>query len=130
MKESIKDWLKVLVLLLDEAVVIAVVLVALWFFGVDIPLWVAVVLGVLLGGVAIVIHRLVIPSFHRRKVVGRESMVGLQGEVVEPLTPKGTIRVEGEFWKATSLNGKIYPGERVEVQAVRHLMVEVRRQGR
>jgi len=130
MKESIKDWLKVLVLLLDEAVVIAVVLVALWFFGVDIPLWSSVTLGVMLGTVAIIIHKLVIPSFHRRQAAGKESMVGLEGEVVEPLTPKGTIRVEGEFWKATSLNGEIYPGEHVEIQAVRHLMVEVRRQQR
>jgi membrane-bound ClpP family serine protease len=130
MKERIKDWLKVLVLLLDEAVVVAVVLVALWFFGVDIPLWLSVTLGVVLGAVVIVIHKLVIPSFHRRQATGRESMVGLQGEVVEPLTPEGTVKVKGEFWKARSIEGNITYGEHVKIRSVNHLMVEVRRQQR
>lgn len=127
MKATVKDWLKILVLLLDDVVVIAAVLVLLWHFHIGIPLWISVTLGVLLVGGVILIHRLVIPSFHRRKVTGEEGMVGLRGEVVEPLKPEGTIHIAGEYWKARSVNGEIYQGEQVEILAVRRLVLEVKR---
>jgi membrane-bound serine protease (ClpP class) len=126
-KETVKDWVKILVLLLDDVVVVAAVLAVLWYFDIGIPLWVSVTLGVLLGGVVILIHMLVIPSFHRKKVTGEEGMVGLRGKVVEPLKPEGTVHIDGEYWKARSVNGEIDKGERVEVLAVRDLVLEVKR---
>ncbi len=116
-----------LVLLMDEVVVIGAVVAVLWYFNVGIPLWVSITLGVLLGGVVIIIHTLVIPSFHRKKVTGGEGMVGLKGEAVEPLRPEGMVQVGGEYWKAKSQNGEISRGERVEVVVARRLTLEVKR---
>lgn len=125
-KRTIKDWLKITVLLLDEAIAVALVLVALWFFEISLPLWVAIVIALLLGGIAFVIHKLVIPSFHARQVTGPEGMVGHVGEVTEPLRPKGTVKVEGEYWKARSVDGDVDVGESVEILDLDKLTLEVK----
>ena len=125
-KRTIKDWLKVLVLLLDEAVAVALVLAALWFFKISLPLWVAIVAALLLGVFVFVIHKLVMPTFHARQVTGREGMVGLVGEVIEPLTPNGVIIMEGEYWKARSVAEDIPAGEKVEILGLDKLVLQVK----
>jgi membrane-bound serine protease (ClpP class) len=129
-KTTARDWLKVLVLLLDEAAVVALLLLALWFFHVPIPLSVAIVLALLLGVLIFIIHRAVIPSFRARQVTGREGMIGLEGKVIEPLAPKGVVRIEGEYWRAKSVDGDIAAGENVEVVGLNKLILEVRHKGR
>lgn len=126
-KGTLRDWLIVLVLLLDDAAALVLVLLVLWFFRVAIPLWAMVVIGVLLGTFVFILHRAVIPSLHRKKVTGSEGMLGLKGEVVEPLTPVGVIRVEGEYWKARSVDGNIAVGEDVEVVELKGLTLKVKR---
>jgi membrane-bound ClpP family serine protease len=124
--QKMKDWLKVFILLLDEVVAIALVLVALWYFEISLPLWVAVLVALLLGAFVFVIHRKIIPSFHVKQVTGSEGMVGLVGEVIEPLTPDGVIRVESEYWKARSVAGDIAAGEEVEVLGLDKLVLLVK----
>ena len=126
-KRTIKNWLKVLVLLLDEAVAIALVLAALWFFKISLPLWLAIVFALLLGALAFGTHKLIIPSFHARQVTGREGMIGLVGEVIEPLTPSGVIRIEGEYWKARSVEGNVSAGQEVEILDLKRHVLGVRK---
>ncbi|MBL7126017.1 MAG: hypothetical protein ISS58_02250 [Dehalococcoidales bacterium] len=125
-KRTIKDWLKIAVLLMDEAIAIALVLGALWFFKVRIPLWTAVVVALLLGGIVFITHKLVIPTFRARQVTGSAGMIGHVGEVMEPLTPKGTVKVEGEYWKAKSVDGDVAAGENVEILGLDKLTLEVK----
>jgi len=129
-KRTIKDWLIVLLLLLDEAAAVALVLLVLWFFQIRVPLWVAIVGALLLGTFVFIVHKVVIPSFHVKQVTGSEGMVGLEGEVIESLTPTGVIRVEGEYWKAKSVGESIPAGESVEVLGLNKLILEVKRKGR
>ncbi len=129
MKRTAKDWFKVLILLLDEVVVVAVVLAILWYFDIKLPLWVAILGALLLGLLAFVTHKVIVPSFHVRQVTGREGMIGMEAEVVETLNPTGVIRVEGDLWKAKSVEDEIPNGETVEIQSVKRLVVEVRRKG-
>lgn len=126
MKRTLKDWLIFLVLLLDEAVAVGLALLVLWAFDISIPIWTAVVLALALGGIAFVFHRSVIPSFHRKRVAGAEGMVGLKGQVIEPLQPLGVVRVEGEYWKAESENGDVPAGMTVEVSGVKGLVLKVK----
>ena len=121
----IKDWLKILVLLLDEAIVIGVVIVLIRVFNIEIPLPVYIIGGVVLAVLIFLVHRAIIPSFHRKQVVGVEGMVGGEGEVVESLDPKGVIRIKGEYWKAKSVDGSIDVGEPVEIKKVSGLVLEV-----
>ena len=130
MKRKIKDWLIVLVLLLDEAAAVALVLLVLWFFKISIPLWVAIVAALLLGVFIFITHKVIIPSFHRKRVTGSEGMIGLEAEVIEALTPIGVVRVEGEYWKAKSVDNDIPAGENVEILGLSKLVLEVKRKER
>lgn len=126
MKRSIKDWLMVLVLLLDEAAALALVILVLWFFKISVSLPIAITLALLLGTFAFITHKVIVPSFHRRKVTGAEGMIGLEGEVTKPLTPVGVIRVKGEYWTAKSVEEDIAAGEDVEILGMNRLILEVR----
>ena len=126
MKRTIKDRLIVLVLLLDEVVVLVLVLLVLSFFNIRIPLWVTIVIALLLGVFAFIVHKVVIPSFHRKRVTGSEGMIGREGTVIKPLTPFGLIRSEGEYWKAKSIDKNIAVGEEVEILRLNRLTLEVK----
>ncbi len=127
MKRTTKDWLIVLVLLLDEVAALVLVLLVLSFFNIRIPLWVTVVIALLLGGFAFMIHKVIIPSFHKKPVTGSEGMIGLEGTVIKPLTPFGVIRIDGEYWKAKSVDGNIAMGGEVEILRLNKLTLEVKR---
>jgi membrane-bound ClpP family serine protease len=127
MKSTVRDWLKVLLLLLDEAAAVVLVLLVLWIFHIRIPLWVAIVFALLLGAFAFIVHKVVVPSFHAKQVTGSEGMIGLEGEVVESLTPQGVVRVSGEYWKAKSVDDDIPAGESVEILGLNKLVLEVKR---
>ena len=129
MKGTIKDWLMVLVLLLDEAVALVLVLLVLWFFRITVSLPVVIGIALALGTSAFITHKVIIPSFHKKKVTGSEGMIGLEGEVIEPLTPVGVIKVEGEYWKAKSVGGDIMAGEDVEILGLNGLILKVKRKG-
>jgi len=126
MKRSIKDWLIILVLLLDEVAALLLLLLVLWIFGIQIPLPIIIVIALLLGGLAFIIQRAVIPALHKKRITGSEGMIGLTGEVIKPLTPVGMVRVGDEYWKARSDGEKIEAGEEVEILALKGLTLTVR----
>jgi membrane-bound ClpP family serine protease len=126
MKSKFKDWLKVLLLLLDEVAVVGLVLLLLRVFKVEIPLPIVIAVAVLLGAIVFVIHKAVIPTFHKKQVTGVEGLIGLEGEVIESLTPVGVVRACGEYWKAKSVSGNIAVGENVEILALNGLTLTVR----
>ena len=129
-KRKIKDWLLVLVLLADEVAAVVLVLLVLWFFEIKISLPIAIGLALVLGAFAFLTHKVIIPSFHRKKVTGSEAMIGLGGEVTEPLTPVGVVRVGGEYWRAKSVSEDIAAGEDVEIVRLNRLTLEVKRKDR
>jgi len=129
-KRAVTNWGKVLVLLLDEAAVVVLVILVLWFLGIQIPLPITIAIAIVVGILVFIIHMAVIPSFHRKQVTGREGMIGMQGRVVEPLTPFGTISAKGEYWKAKSLDDNIEVDENVEIVGIDGLTLKVKRKGR
>jgi membrane-bound serine protease (ClpP class) len=46
---------------------------------------------------------------------GKEALIGSNGKATTDLNPNGTVRVNGEFWEATSKTGWIRMGEPVKV---------------
>jgi len=127
MKSTIKDWLKVLILLLDEAAAVGLVLLVLWVLRIEIPLPIAVVAALLFGGLVFVIHKAVIPTFHKKQVTGAEGLIGLEGEVIEPLTPVGVIKIKDEYWKAKSVGENIAVDEEIEILGMNGLTLMVKR---
>ena len=126
MKRSIKDWLIILVLLLDEVAALLLLLLVLWVFDIQIPLPIMIVIALLLGGFAFIIQKAVIPALHKKRITGSEGMIGLTGEVIKPLTPVGMVRVGDEYWKARSDGEKIEAGEEVEILSLKGLTLMVR----
>ncbi|MFC2008075.1 NfeD family protein [Chloroflexota bacterium] len=126
MKRTIKDWLIVLASLLDEAAVVLLILLVLWFLKIPISLPVIIFLALFIVAFAFIMHKAVIPALHRKKTTGAEGMKGLTGEVIEPLVPVGVIRVGAEYWKAKSVEGAIETGEEVEILSVDGLTLMVR----
>lgn len=126
-KRAIRDWFKVLVLLLDEAAAVVLVFVVLRFFKVEISLPVAITVALPLGAVIFITHKAVIPSFRLKVASGSEAMIGAQGRVVKPLAPVGTVTVRGERWKAKSVDGNIGLDEDVEIVSMDGLTLKVKR---
>ena len=122
-----KVWLIVLLALLDDIAVLALIFIALWYFKVDIPVSAMIVIGLVLGTLVFIVHRALIPSLRRKKETGSEGMIGLECEVMQPLKPKGVVKVKGEYWKAKSLDSNIEVGEVVEVTGIDRLILEVKR---
>lgn len=122
-----KSWLIVLIALLDDVAALVIVFAVLWFFDVEISLWGMIVIGLVFGTFVFIVHRAIVPSLRRKKVTGAEGMVGLTGEVTQSLGLKGVIKIEGEYWKAQSVEGEIGVGEEVEVLGIKGLDLEVKR---
>ncbi|MFC2060403.1 NfeD family protein [Chloroflexota bacterium] len=126
MKRTIKDCLKVLLLLLDEIAVVVLVLLVLRVLGISIPLPFTIVAALVLGALVFIMHKAVIPSFHKKEVTGSEGMIGCDGEVIERLNPVGVIRVGSEYWQAKSVNENIAIGEEVEIIELKGLRLMVK----
>ena len=127
MKSSIKDWIIVLASLLDDLAIVLLVLVILWFLKVPISLSVIIFLALFFVATVFIMHRLIVPALHRKIKTGSESIIGLTGKVVESLNPKGTVRVNNEYWKARTTDKKIAVGEQVEVVGIDGLTLHVKR---
>jgi len=122
-----KAWLIVLVSLLDDAVVLALIFIGLWLFHVEITWWIILIVIVAIVTFFLIMHKAVIPAIMRRKMSGAEGMLGMTGEVTETLCPKGTVKINGEYWKAVCNEGDVNTGEEVEVLRITRLKLEVRK---
>ena len=122
-----KAWIIIMVSLIDDIIILVLIGLAVWYFKVKLSLWVWAVIGLALGGFIFVRTWVVLPSLRRKKVTGSEGMIGLECEAVEQLAPSGVVRVEGEYWKAKSVNGDIVAGEIVEITGLNRLTLVVRR---
>jgi membrane-bound ClpP family serine protease len=122
-----KAWFIVLLALLDDIAVLAIIALILWIFDVELSIPVIVVLVLALGTFVFVIHRSVIPAIRRRKTSGAEGMIGATGIVTQPLNPKGVVKINDEYWKATCTGGDVDKGEDVEVMGINGLNLEVRK---
>jgi membrane protein implicated in regulation of membrane protease activity len=126
MKRKIKDWLLILASLADDAAVVVLVLIMLWLFKITITWPIIIFLILLFIGSILIIHYLVIPVLHNKKIDGLEGMVGLEGKVIEPLNPTGLIKARGEYWKARTSGDYISTGETVEISGFDGLVLMVK----
>ena len=124
---GMKAWLIVLIALLDDVAVLALVFVVLWFFDVEIPLAVIIIIGLVVGTFIFIVHRALVPSLRRKKVTGAEGMIGMVGEVVESPARGMVIKVGGEYWQAECTDRNMEAGEEVEIVGIDRLKLEVKR---
>ena len=81
---------------------------------------VALMLGVLGGMPPLIRSRFSTPT------IGREWMIGMRGEAVEPLHPFGIVRIAESLWRARTFRASpVPPGGPVEVTGIDGLLLEV-----
>ena len=126
MKRTVRDWLIVLASLLDDVAAVVVVLLVLWVLKIPISLSTIIFLILLFIALVFIMHKLIIPALHRRKVTGSEGMLGLEGTVVKSLAPGGIVNVKGEYWNARSIGESVPVGKQVEIVAIDGLTLLVK----
>lgn len=127
MNRKLRDFLLILVSLADDIAVTLIILLILWLIKGPITLPVIIFIVVFFIAFTLIMHKLVIPAYYRRKVCGREGLIGMEGEARELLNPTGQIKIKGEIWKAKSIEGEIKKGEKVEVVGIEGLSLKVKR---
>ena len=81
---------------------------------------VGLMLGVLGGLPPLVRSRFSTPT------IGREWMIGMEGEAVEAVHPVGVVRIADSLWRARTFRASpIAPGEQVRVTGIDRLLLEV-----
>ena len=76
------------------------------------------------AGITIFLISAVVRAHARRSVVGKEGLVGSIGVADREISPKGTVSIHGELWKAKS-DDIIKKGDEVRVVKVEHLTLIV-----
>ena len=102
----------VITTLLEEAALVAVVLLLLPEFGINIPLWGLILMMVALGTYAWVTYRLGRKALDKKPIFSPD--VGSRGRTTTPISPTGYVRVNGELWRASS-SSTIGAGEEIAV---------------
>jgi len=98
-------------------------------FGIELPF--QVIIGVMVAWVAFGTWLFIFTTRTLRKQVpvGLPSMVGTRGKVTGKLSPEGMVKIKGELWGATAVEGDINAGENVVVVSEDGLKLSVRRVG-
>ncbi len=91
--------------------------------SVELTLGVTLVIVALI--VAVIFYFGVKAQFKRVKT-GKEAFIGSLGVARTDLTPKGEIRVMGEFWEATAKDTSISAGQTVEVVGMDGMLLVVK----
>lgn len=113
--------------LLEEAAIAAIVLWGLPKLGVDLPIFVLVIIMVLWAAYAVFTYHLGSRALRRKPLAGLLDMVGSKGKVASRLDPEGLVKIKGELWQAKSDGGSIDSGEEVTVVGQEGLKLVVRK---
>jgi membrane-bound ClpP family serine protease len=109
----------------EEAVLVVVLLVILPLFGINIPIWLIVVLIVAWAAWSYVTYRLRVKTIDKMPVVGAEALIGIKCSTTTPLSPMGYVKVGSELWQAYSIEGDINSEVEVVIVEVKGLALQV-----
>jgi len=129
MRENIRAWLKLLLLLSDEAIVIFAVLFILWKVGVQLPTALLVAILIIVAVIVFFLHWILLPVLKDGKLPTKSSMIGMKGEVITRLSPEGVVKVRGELWQAVAENAEVEVGQKIKVVGREGLKLRVKVQG-
>ena len=124
---SIRLVLAIVSTLLEEAALVAIVLVGLPQIGIEIPLEVLITIMVAWAAFGIFLYRMGSRALKRKPLMGLPGMLDSKGKVVSPLAPEGFVRIKSELWEAKSVSGEIDIGEEVTVVGQDGLKLVVRK---
>jgi membrane protein implicated in regulation of membrane protease activity len=101
--------------LLEEAALVAVVLLLLPRIEINIPLWGLIFMMIALGVYNYINYRLGKKALVKKPMISLD--IGSRGRTTTPVSPKGYVRVNGELWQASS-SSTIDAGEEITVVGI------------
>lgn len=113
----------------EEVALVLFVLLGLPRLGVTVPLGGLIAMMAGLATYGVFSYRLGSRALRKKPLAGFTDMVGSKGTVIEPLVPRGTIKIGGELWEAESTDREIDAGEEVTVIGQQGLRLMVRKSG-
>ena len=123
---SIRLLVAVISTLLEEAALVAVVLLGLPRLGIEVPLAVLIALMVVWSAVSVALYQAGSRALRKKPFITLPDMIDGRGRVVSPLDPEGLVRVKGELWVATSTDKKMGVGTNIIVVTQDGLKLVVR----
>jgi membrane-bound ClpP family serine protease len=108
--------------LLDDAIILALVLIILSRFGIRTPTWLIVFIAVLFTGWTFASYVIIM---NKNPQFGFENMIGATGLTLDSLSPKGTVKIGHEQWAAKARGGNIGTGIVVVVVSQTGLLLTV-----
>ena len=103
----------------------AIMLVKKTEIGVSIDTSVAIAGAVAFGVVFLFLSYLVLKAMKRPKLAGTQELVGMVGEALTDINPKGKVLVQGTYWNAVS-DTPISKGQEIIVEGVEGLKLKVK----
>ena len=130
MKQKITGRLVIAVVstVMEEAAMVLAVFWGLPKIGVNIPVWLLVIVMIGWAAYAIITYQMGSRALNKKPMHGPLAMLGRIGKVSLPLLPEGVVRVGSEIWQARAESGHIGRGESVVVVGQERLMLIVRKQ--
>jgi len=127
---SITEHRSYLLATLGEEIALALfILLGLPRLGIKLPLGGLIGMMAGLAAYGVISYRLGSRALMKKPMAGFTDMVGSKGTVIEPLTPRGTIKIRGELWEAESIDHNIATGQDVIVVGRDGLKLMVRQIG-
>jgi membrane-bound serine protease (ClpP class) len=68
-----------------------------------------------------------IKAQRRKPTTGVQGIIGERGTAIQDLHPEGQVKIHGEIWNATSIEGTIKKGSEVQVEGITNLTLNVRK---
>lgn len=110
----------------EEAILVAAVLWGLPLININLPLWVLIPATIVLQTWNVFSYLKTIQALRAQPVIGLADMVGSQGVTIDTLSPEGMVKIRGELWKASAVDGNIATGQKIMVVGQKGLRLAVR----
>lgn len=101
--------------IIEEAALLAIMLVGLPELDMELPLWLVILIMALWLVMSIFIYRIGSRALGKKKLVGLDDMVDTRGVAAGVIDPDGQVNIKGELWTARSVSGRIEDGEEIVV---------------
>ena len=122
---NIRLLLTIIISLADEAIIILVLFFVLSRFGIEIPIWLIIILVLISSAITYVLYR----TLKKKPLLGFDNMIGKSGLAISKITREGTIKIGRELWAAKAEQDNIEKGEEVTVIGQTGLKLTVIKKG-
>jgi len=120
-KINLRLLLTIIISLADDAIIILILFFILSWFGIEMPIWLIIILAIVFSIITYVLYR----TLKKNPLLGFENMVGKSGIAINKITRDGIIKIGRELWAAKASQENIEEGEEVTVIAQTGLKLTV-----